>query len=253
MRPLAAPRASQRGYSLVSMMVGLVISLLTIAAMLAVYKMMVEVSGRASADSLRDGQVASGLLAAQLELHSAGYGIADPELPDVAEGAAADPAAIKRYAIAVDDADKRNVTWRSVDGCARLEIASGEDRSVTMYFRRPEPCADIPSAGWTRERDVVLAYGEPWKERDGSAVADAAGGSYLDMAAAESDSGFRVVNAEGERCTLPYAQQAKADSRTESPRLVLESKGRELFSACLSNIVASRKASASPPASGGSL
>ena len=247
-RPVPTRRRRQRGYSLISMMVGLVISLLTIAAMLAVYKMVVEVSGRASADSLRDGQVATGLLAAQMELHNAGYGVS--ELPEVAEGASANATMIKQYAIAVDDDDKRIVTWRSSEGCARLEIAPGNDRSVTVYYQKPEPCADIPSASWTEGKQVLVAYGQPWKERDGSAAADAASGTYLDMAADASNSGFRIVNTDGDRCTLPYAQQAKADSLTESPRIVLESGGRELFPACLSNIVAMRKAGAPAGGSG---
>lgn len=249
-RPVPTRRRRQRGYSLISMMIGLVISLLTIAAMLAVYKMVVEVSGRASADSLRDGQVATGLLAAQMELHNAGYGVS--QLPEVAEGASANATMIKQYAIAVDDDDKRNVTWRSVEGCARLEIVPGSDRSVTVYYQKPEPCVDIPSASWAEGKQVLVAYGQPWKERDGSAAADAASGTYLDMAADAADSGFRIDAADGQRCTLPYAQQPWDDVPTESPRLVLESKGRELFSVCLSNIVAYRKPAATPPTSGAS-
>ncbi|MCR6685678.1 prepilin-type N-terminal cleavage/methylation domain-containing protein [Pseudoxanthomonas sp.] len=246
MRSPKVRQARQRGYTLISLMVGLVISLLTIAAMLAVYKMVVEVSGQASADSLRDGQVASGLLAAQIELHEAGYGVV--ELPELSDGETADASQIGLYAIAVDAADKRNVTWRSSEGCARLEIAPGNDRSVAVYYQKPEPCADIPSASWAEGKQVLVAYGQPWKERDGTAAANAASGTYLDMAADAGDSGFRIVNSDGERCTLPYAQQAQADSPTESPRIVLESGGRELFSTCLSNIVAMRKAGA--PASG---
>lgn len=243
-------RARQRGYSLVSMMVGLVISLLTIAAMLAVYKMMVDVSGRASADALRDGQVATGLLAAQMELHNAGFKVT--ELPEVPQGGNADPALVKQYAIAVDGGDKRNVTWRYAGHCARLEIAPADEHGVTVYVRRPEPCTDIPSAGWTGDKDVLLSYGGPWMERDGSTVVDAASGFYLDLPANEADSGFRLVDADGQRCTLPYAQRPAADSATESPRLVLENKGRELFSVCLSNIVATRRAVAASPVAGGS-
>ena len=178
----------QRGYSLISMMVGLVISLLTIAAMLAVYRTVVEVSGRASSDSMRDGQVASGMLAAQVELHSAGYGV--NELPELAAGVAADAATIKQYAIAVDDTDKRNVTWRSAAGCARLEILSDSERKVKVYYRKPEPCSDIPSAAWSAEKQVLVSYGKPWVERDGSTIADAASGMYLDMGGTDSGSGF---------------------------------------------------------------
>ena len=56
----------QAGQSLISMMVGLVISLITIAAMLTLYKVMIEVSGNASRSAMRDGQVSSAILAAQI-------------------------------------------------------------------------------------------------------------------------------------------------------------------------------------------
>ena len=55
------------------MMIGLVISLLTIGAMLAIYKVAIEVSGNASRTATRDGQVSSAMLAAQIELQQAGY------------------------------------------------------------------------------------------------------------------------------------------------------------------------------------
>lgn len=154
----------------------------------------------------------------------------------------------------MDEADKRIVTWRSTEGCARLQIIPATDGSASVFFYAPETCSDIASANWVNSKQVVVAYGAPWKQRDGTAVDDAASGFYLGMDKAVSDSGFRVVDTDGERCTLPYAQQRKADITTESPRLVLENKGQELFSICLSNIVAARTASAStPPVSGGSL
>ncbi len=78
MQPRTTPqvgRKQQRGQSLISMMVGLVISLITIAAMMTLYKTMVEVSSNASRSALRDGQVSAALLSAQMELQSAGFGV----------------------------------------------------------------------------------------------------------------------------------------------------------------------------------
>src|SRR5690606_13766993 len=107
-------RRTQRGQTLVGMMVGVMISLITIAGMLVLYKTMIEVTGQASSDSLRDGQVASALLAAQMDVHEAGYGIA---LADVTPGLPEDPidperlTVIAQQAIAVSADDKRVVTW----------------------------------------------------------------------------------------------------------------------------------------------
>lgn len=255
-------RRTQRGQTLVGMMVGVMISLITIAGMLVLYKTMIEVTGQASSDSLRDGQVASALLAAQMDVHEAGYGIA---LADVTPGLPEDPidperlTVIAQQAIAVSADDKRVVTWRSaVDGaapsCTRLQIESTSDRAVRLLRRGPVACGSTASVGpddWPAGT-VLLANAGPWQRRDGSAVADAAAGSYLDMPADDGTSGFRVDTTA--LCTLPYAQQS-ADIQIRSPRLVLEKDGRELFSVCLSNIVATRidtTPSAGGAAAGGS-
>jgi hypothetical protein len=246
----------QAGYSMVSIMVGLVISLLTVGAMLAIYRTVVEVSGRASADAVRDGQVASGLMAAQLELHNAGYRI---DLPSLAAGDTADSAEIQNLAIAVKSDDKRVVTWRylGLSGgaaqpvCARLSIAPQPDGSTQLLYRAPEACASVSSASWTAPAQVLVSYPRAWQDRTGTAVAEAASGTYLDMVGNAGDSGFRIINTAGQRCTLPYAQQDPAQAPTESPRIVLERGGQELFSACLANIVAFRHPAPTAPVTPG--
>lgn len=258
MNPRTRLRRGQAGYSMVSIMVGLVISLLTVGAMLAVYRTVVEVSGQASADAVRDGQVASGLLAAQMELHNAGYKV--DELPALAEGEVADTSVISRYAIAVQSNDKRVVTWRYLDDataqkvCAQLRIQPSADGGLEMLYRTPEPCADITGkTSWSGRVQRLVSYPRAWQDRSGTPVAAAASGSYLDMGAADANSGFRLVTASGQRCTLPFAQRDPALAPTESPRLVLERAGQELFSVCLPNIVAERRPSAAPAASGGEV
>ena len=218
----ALPNSSgvhQRGYSLISMMVGLVISLLTIAAMLSVYTMMIEVSGKATADSQRDGQVASGLLSTQMELHSAGYGTGVSGVDGNV----------------VVNNDGRHVSWRYVvDGvgvCARLSVVPDGEGGAEMRLARNNGCGAIPST-WSGDEVVLVSYGQPWKNRDGTLVDDAASGFYL----AEAKFKLASTAADG-LCSLPYAQQK--DAEAVSPRISLESGGRELFSMCLSNIVVS--------------
>lgn len=65
----------QRGISLISLMVGTVLSMLTIIAMLALYKNLVQVAVDATQDANHDGGLASALLVAQLELQGAGFGM----------------------------------------------------------------------------------------------------------------------------------------------------------------------------------
>jgi len=65
----------QRGVSLISLMVGMVISLIVILGMLAVYKTTIGVTVQAGQGATTDGQRLSALLSAQTVLQGAGYGI----------------------------------------------------------------------------------------------------------------------------------------------------------------------------------
>ncbi|MCO8165719.1 hypothetical protein NJC38_26650 [Pseudomonas sp. 21LCFQ010] len=65
----------QRGFNLISLMIGMTLSLISILAMLALYKNMVGISVRSIQDAQQDGQVSAGLLTAQLEMRNAGFGM----------------------------------------------------------------------------------------------------------------------------------------------------------------------------------
>lgn len=69
----------QRGLSLVGLMVGLLLSMIGILAGMMLYQNMVRVSIESRTDAAQDGQLASAMLSLQLELQSAGYGIASDE------------------------------------------------------------------------------------------------------------------------------------------------------------------------------
>ena len=66
---------TQRGVTLVSLLIGMLISIFSVLSILALYKNLVTVSISATTDAAHDGQVATALLTAQLELQNAGYGI----------------------------------------------------------------------------------------------------------------------------------------------------------------------------------
>ena len=213
----------QQGATLISLLVGMLISLLTIAAMLATYKVAVEVSGSASRDAARDGQVASGILTAQLELQQAGYKIDISQMP-AAGGSFPD----NRNLYYADGF----VAWRHGGGCKALKVETPQGAAApALYISADVACTtakDVPASTWVWE-PLTDIDAKPWKDRSGIGVAASAGGQTLSSAA------FRVDG----NCSLPYAQQAGLEEH--SPELVLETGSggakRTLFRVCLSNLV----------------
>ncbi|MEJ6004115.1 hypothetical protein WG899_01030 [Paucibacter sp. AS339] len=78
---VASHRQHQSGLSLVSLMVGMVISMMAVLGALALYRSTAQTvfgdSGLVR-NSVQDGQLASGLLSAQIGLQGAGYGLTLP-------------------------------------------------------------------------------------------------------------------------------------------------------------------------------
>ncbi|GAB7531628.1 hypothetical protein PS3A_40420 [Pseudomonas sp. 3A(2025)] len=68
-------KRGQRGFNLISLMVGITLSLISVLAMLSLYKNMVGISVQSIQDSRQDGQIAAALLTAQQELRNAGFWI----------------------------------------------------------------------------------------------------------------------------------------------------------------------------------
>ncbi|CAD5108230.1 PilW family protein [Zestomonas carbonaria] len=129
--------ARQRGVNLISLMVGTLLSVIGILAMLTLYRNLVQTAVVATQDANQDGQLAAGLLTAQLELQNAGFGI-DPGgaqnllKTDVSLGGQSHPALLWRYRDAtgyqcrglVDRADQDAVTGKALRRLSLLE-ASG--------------------------------------------------------------------------------------------------------------------------------
>ncbi|MCL7714510.1 PilW family protein [Stenotrophomonas mori] len=209
------PRRGQCGQSLISMMVGLVISLITIAAMLVLYKTMVTVSSDASRAALRDGQMAAGLLAAQLDLQAAGFGV--------------EPAPGLDDRIALSDAG-RQVVWRYLqDGasaCAGLRV-----ETAGLYRLPPKSCDSVAAVDWDTNERMPMALMP--KNPDGSLfeLAGERGGMSL--------AGGHVFSLERAAC-LPYMQQDAATlpavQRVSLKRV--DGSGEPLFSVCLPNLAA---------------
>lgn len=77
--------STQRGLSLIALLIGLLISVLCILASLTLYKSLIRVAADSKMDSMHDGQLAAASLVIQMEVQSAGYGIASADADDVME------------------------------------------------------------------------------------------------------------------------------------------------------------------------
>ncbi|WP_437882450.1 PilW family protein [Pseudomonas sp. LRF_L74] len=144
---------AQRGMTLVSLMIGCVLSMLTILAMLALYKNLIQVAVVATKDANHDGQLASALLVAQLELQGAGFGL---------EGSASNmlylptdtPALLWRYRTDPDDA--------STNWCMGLLERSSSDGSRTLTLLKKSACsANLASLSLADETDTLKSA---WQE-----------------------------------------------------------------------------------------
>jgi hypothetical protein len=221
-----ARRGTQIGQSLISMMIGLVISLVTISAMLVLYKTMVEVSANASRSALRDGQVSAALLAAQMELQSAGFGV--PQ---------ADALATK---LALRESGKQLV-WRykadlAAAGfvCTGLHLVDGHG----LYRLAPKACGDVAGAAWaSNERELMagsVAFFTP-AQKNGNSYASA----EREVGAMSLAPGY-VFSLKAERQCLPYMQQdfAVSPMATAGQQVALERDDGSagLFQLCLPNL-----------------
>ena len=107
-------RAARHDPPVIGTLVGLLLSVLGVVAMLALYRTMVDVSTSSGQSAVRDSQLASALLGAQMELQAVGWRIEPGEAGDNLRLAG----------------DGRGVVWRfrNVEGgpllCAGLRIVA---------------------------------------------------------------------------------------------------------------------------------
>lgn len=223
------PRALHRqsGQSLISMMVGLLISLITVAAMMVLYKTMIEVTGNASRSALRDGQVSAALLTAQMELQSAGFGV---------------PSSDALTSKLVVRESGKVVVWRyrtdlasAGFSCTGLQLVDGQG----VYRYTPKTCTDAASTTWTAAQRELIAGSAAFftpVQKDGSAYASGEG----EAGAMTLAPGY-VFSLKAEKQCLPYMQQDfSATPAQPSGRLLAMERddgSSHLFQLCLPNLV----------------
>src|SRR5690554_3088615 len=76
-------KSHQQGVTLISLMVGLLISMLAILASLTLYKNLIAIAADSNIDTMHDGQLAASMLTIQMVLQNAGYGIESADTDSV--------------------------------------------------------------------------------------------------------------------------------------------------------------------------
>lgn len=209
-------RSGQGGYTLVGMMVGLALSLLTIVAMLALYKTMIDLSSESMRSAERSGQLGAAAVAAELELQQAGFGIEQGEAGENLHLSAGGDAVVWRF---------RELGAAAADyQCAGLRLVTATGAARGLYLLPATPCtsADDAALDWTSPGQPV-----PQQLASESAFFVATGevGAFP-----LADASF--VQAANSVC-FPYGQTAVT---AESPRVALVASGVPMLSVCLPNL-----------------
>ena len=112
----------QRGASLISLMIGVLVSMLCILGTMVMHKSLIQVSVEAKSDAEHDSKVASAMLRLQLGLQNAGFGIDDAGADDIVVAYAGTTRDLLwRYV----DEDSGNVTCRGVRELVYTDTDSG--------------------------------------------------------------------------------------------------------------------------------
>lgn len=155
----------QRGFNLISLMIGMTLSLISILAMLALYKNMVGISVRSIQDAQQDGQVSAGFLTAQLEMRNAGFGMDLPISNSIVllAGATLSSGTLRAdnsYTPPVENTGNALI-WVSKASstaeptCAGLLVQNGQ----LVYLRAANTCRAITDRGTTTWTQTVLVAG----------------------------------------------------------------------------------------------
>lgn len=151
MKNKRAQHNPQSGLSLISLLVGLFISMLCVLASLVLYKNLIEVAAETKIDTSHDGQISTALLTAQLELQAAGFGIANAGRNDIR---------------LMHTARDLRLVWRLMDGgnvaCRGLHELTVDDNGVVFRELRlvaaANGCtvtADLSTLAWTTNLSVL--------------------------------------------------------------------------------------------------
>ena len=226
------PRSRNRlaGETLVGLMVGMALSLLTVAAMLALYQGMVVVSRDTTRLAQRDGQVASAAMAAQMEMQQAGFGI-EPGTPGSSLWVSTDGRQVVwRFRPVLDDlrlqcAGLLLAEPGSGGGGTVVGIASSGGDASGLYFLPPVDCssADQSALPWGQP-------GQPLPQVLASATA-------FDPGREDETGGFGLAGARFHQVAASACSTyGPSRDALEHPAVQLMIGRGELFTMCLPNL-----------------
>lgn len=151
----------QRGISLISLMIGLLVSLLAVMGMMALYRTVMHTTSESAVYARLSGDRSAAILAAHSYLQEAGFALEEAAPgADVALCTADDPEAELRGAGCAPTGRGKLLLWRLDDGtlqCAGLHITDGGG----LEYLQPQPCAGgLATVSWPlAQRRVLFAPG----------------------------------------------------------------------------------------------
>jgi len=163
------------GESLISLMIGLLISVVVALAMLSMFKVASRYGGQAGQDASADAQLTSALLRAGMAVQDAGYGIATPTLGTHLKVIAAGTLIGSTLSgTAASGAGTGNaVVWamntNGTNQCAGLYFKNVNDGTGGLYYLGPVGCSTADVSGWNN----LTWTSARWADRPANQSADA--------------------------------------------------------------------------------
>jgi len=148
-------RSRQGGESLISLMVGLLLSMVVALAMLSMYKVSARYGGQAGQDAAADSQLTAALLRAGLAVQDAGYGIASASLDTqlvVLSGAALNDTALSGSTLATVSSGNAVLWAMNTTGtaqCAGLLFNAANGGGGGLFFLGPVACSTGSVSDWS--------------------------------------------------------------------------------------------------------
>ena len=150
-----ASASRQRGESLISLMLGLLLSTVVALAMLSMFKVSARYGGQAGQDAAADAQLTAALLRAGLAVQDAGYGIASASLDTqlvVLSGAALNGRALSGSTVATGSSGNAVLWAMNTTGtaqCAGLLFKATNGGGGGLFFLGPVACSAGSVSGWS--------------------------------------------------------------------------------------------------------
>lgn len=165
------PRRRQHGLGLISLMAGMLLSVLGVLSLLMLYRTLVGQTVQSRARAAEDGSYATATLSAQMELHNAGYGIGSNSTRAavntdliLVSGAALDAngrlSGTAQTVGASGVSTGNAVIWGAQPGVAYECSALLMQSATLMLLRASGSCSSATQWGtatWTRSADLIPA------------------------------------------------------------------------------------------------